>query len=328
MKRSRTPTRRQFDPRWLCLLVLTAVVWRSRRQAQILQLDAAEASLTVNQVANMVAESKKAGDIEGDSSLKELVEKKKPGLIVPPHVIARHNATIAEARRSLLHGSGECAENCSPFEDIKVALPLETFIVGRGKTSMLAPDRKNCIIYGLGIDKDSAFQMTQFCPEVHAFDCAVSQTQDTFTGMHRKKNVIFHPLCVGLSDKSLVDTMKEFGHAHLDILQLAVKVKDWELLEKQLQLVSIMPPQVIFELHTTAGSTPSVVDKERQAVNKILLHLFDMGYLVMGKHILVEVKKDIAKAEFSLLLVEEPVAKKDTVLYDQAGDCPDELSIC
>lgn len=240
------------------------------------------------------------------------VSSTKAGLRILPHIIARHNATIAEARRSLQHGSGHCTKDCSPFEDVKVALPLGTSIIGgNGKTSVQLPDRTNCVVYVFGgTDKESVWeeQISKFCPEVHVFDCT-----DKHVRPINKSSAYFHPYCVGVleSDHSLESTMKQLGHTDLDILKLALDGREWEILENQ--IADILPPQLLVELHVATG---------RQAINKLLRQLFDMGYHITG------IERMTKMAKTSLVLVKEPIAKKDTVLYDNPGDCPDELSIC
>ena len=248
----------------------------------------------------------------------------KAGLRILPHIIARHNVTIAEAQRSLQHGSGQCTKGCSPFEDVKVGLPLGTSIIGgMGKASVQLPDRTNCVVYVLGgMDRESTWveQISKFCPQVHVFEC-----KDKHARPMNKSFASFHPYCVGVleSDHSLASTMKQLGHTNLDILKLALDGREWEILENQIG--AILPPQLLIELHAAADSKNADIaaaDKGRQAVNKLLRQLSDMGYHVTG------VERMTRMAKLSLVLVKEPVGKKDTVLYDNPGDCPDELSIC
>ena len=254
----------------------------------------------------------------------------KPGLLVSSHVLTQHNATIAEAHRLLMQGSGDCTKNCSPFQDIQVAMPLLASSDGR---TVLLPNRKNCVVFSVGVSlvEDKAEfcvweeQMTKICPEVYLLDCAVSKVQNSVLA---KKRFTFLPNCVGPlgSDKSLASAMKHFGHATSDILKVYVQIKDWEIFGAQLE--SILPPQIILQLYTTATHAKPMAAKSvgenatRLAVNKIVLQMYDMGYRVSG----IQRMKD--SAQISLVAVKEPAPKKDTVLYDNAGDCPDELSIC
>ena len=263
------------------------------------------------------------------------VEQFNPGLLVTPQVVSQHNATIAEAHRLLLQGSGNCVNNCSPFHDIQVALPLLTSL--EGDIAML-PKRKNCVVYSVvvGKGKEKAEfgvweeKMSDCCPEVHIFDCAASKLENSVL---KKTSVTFHALCVENlnSSKSLASAMKQFRHTNLDVLKVYIPSKDWETLGLCAQLESIMPPQVVLQLYAGQSSTESISAtasapakeySDRQAINTIMLQMFDLGYRVSG------IKRMKGMAQISLVAVNEPVQKKDTVLYDHAGDCPDELSIC
>ena len=304
MNRSSGVKRRKFDARWLCLAAFVVIAW-----------------------------STSLGQTQGRSDSLEVVSHAvllKPGLLLPPHVVSEHNATIAEAHRLLLQGSGECMKNCSPFQDIQVAVPRLALSDAR---MALLPNRKNCVVYAVGVGRDedkTSFcvweeQMTKVCPEVYVLDCAVSKVQNNVLAT---KSFSFQPHCVGplSSDKSLASTMKHFGHTNLDILKVYVQSKDWETFGTQLE--SIMPPQIILQLYTEVPHAKSTVatsvgeNNDRQEVNKIMLQMYNMGYRVSG------IKRMKSMAQIALVAIKEPMPKMDTVLYDHAGDCPDELSIC
>ncbi|KAI2502200.1 hypothetical protein MHU86_12252 [Fragilaria crotonensis] len=305
---SRAYKSRKFDARWLCLAMFVVIAWTAfQGQTQARQDSSTIVSQTNRRDLNRVVQFN-------------------PALLVTPQLVSQHNATIAEAHRLLLEGSSDCTNNCSPFHDIQVALPLFT---SSDEEVALLPNRKNCVVYavGVGTNEEKARlgaweeKMTNTCPEVHVFDCKVSKFPNSVL---KKKRFTFHALCVENvnSNKSLASTMKQFGHSNLDILKVYIQSKDWGTLDLGAQLESIMPPQVVLQLYAGSATASAGADSARQAINKILLQMYDIGYRVSG----IKQVKDMA--QISLVAVKEPARKKDTVLYDHAGDCPDELSIC
>lgn len=188
------------------------------------------------------------------------------------------------------------------------------------------PQNRNCIVYGIGIDKNSAFEtfMTKYCDQVHAFDCTVEQNADSLSASNH--TFAFHQnICVGsktniddlpvygnnhreLVFQSLSATMKELNHTRIDLLKIDIEGSEWEVLETEiLSGRSPLPRQILFELHTE-GSNPrfvppeTVVGKDRSAVNNLFLRLFDIGYRVIGKQLN---SGDGSCADFGLVLVDE-----------------------
>ena len=258
----------------------------------------------------------------------------KPGLLVSPHLLSKHNASIVQAHEALLHPK-DCTPSltrrCTPFRDILVALPvqqkaeLKPSSTNGVRSEILVPVRKNCVVYSIGKqqqrkgDFDWENLMATICPEVHFFLCDMTST------MNLKKNMFTsHPHCIDpLSSKiSLSSTMKELGHAHLDILKVAMHLSEWKSFSQQIEM--ILPPHFILQLYAqTKGSSGRMTkDQDRNLVNQIVLDLYDMGYRVSA------LEESEGMANISFLAVKEPAPQKDTILFDHAGDCPDELSIC
>jgi hypothetical protein len=82
-------------------------------------------------------------------------------------------------------------------------------------------------------------------------------------------------------------------------------------LENQIGAIPPPEPTLPIELHAAADSKNADIaaaDKGRQAINKLLRQLSDMGYHVTAQNARPRT------AKLSLVLVEEHVGKKDTVL--------------
>jgi hypothetical protein len=280
--------------------------------------------------------------------------------LIPLDLLSQLNATIYQARQTLIKGSSkECIPRLCTFHDVETSLPLPSSLFqagdrsGQGRKAMIRPQAAlaspdSCVVYGFGIAKDSSFEqtMSQYCHQVHGFDCTLTNSDDAVKNM----NFTFHSLCVGSPtsinsverygnisshqltfESSLVSIMQRLGHKHLDILKLDIEGSEWEILENQVE--HIKPRQLLFELHSYRAKRKYVphelvLGKDRKAVNALFLKLLDMGYRVMSKTYNVG---DAACAEFSLVLVESTPRKTKPALetiYMEEGECPDELGIC
>jgi hypothetical protein len=165
------------------------------------------------------------------------------------------------------------------------------------------PNKGECVVYGMGIHDDSKFEqyMTTHCDHVHAFDCTVDVDKIAVKG----KPFTFHQICIGsatgidvvssygnnqrsLMFKPLAQVMEELGHDYIDLLKFDIEGSEWELFEKEILELpqSKLPKQILFELHTAKANPnfvppKSVEGRDRAAVNRLMLRLFDVGYRII-----------------------------------------------
>ena len=145
------------------------------------------------------------------------------GRLIPQPVLDRYEATMEAAREALVHGTPKPCEPAGKhcvFHDVLVALPLPASLFKEGdKTgqsghkSMVNPQialsPTNCIVYGMGIYDDPTFEIdiAQHCPNVHAFDCTLSDEHRAYV---EKQKFTFHPLCIG--NPTSIGTTKMYGN--------------------------------------------------------------------------------------------------------------------
>lgn len=180
---------------------------------------------------------------------------------------------------------------------------------------------RSCIVYGAGIARDSTFEkrMATHC-EVHAFDCTVGSTSPAVF----RKRFAFHQTCIGnashgtdagsttaselrksdffknnthrshdakLTFRPLSALLERLGHKHLDLLKIDIEGGEWEVLRTELlRPEGVRPHQIAFELHTQWAPSrfvpPNLVTgKGKEAVNRLFLDLFDIGYSVVSKDV-------------------------------------------
>jgi hypothetical protein len=227
------------------------------------------------------------------------------------------------------------SEKGSVFEAVEIALPLVPPFIdhdpreGNGQgdknivpmSSDIGNDR--CLVYGAGIQNDSAFEsiMARSGHSTFAFDCSLTMNAPSVSG----KMFTFNPWCIGtpqdvtyesndinfqghasaLDFRSLVEAMGALGHDHIDLLKFDIEGFEWEMIQQQLLRSSVRPWQLAFELHAehadSAAVPPSLVQgKGYAAVNRLFLELYKLGYRVISKEIN---EYDHACAEFVLVYV-------------------------
>ena len=241
-------------------------------------------------------------------------------------VIALHDNILDPSRNALLLRVFEMyAERASKlldqkrggmFDSIEVAYPLSPLIfqTGDGNTrkGMLNPElafantREDCVVYGLGISNDASFedQLSQFCRQVHAFDCTIGKNNSAVAG----HPFTFHDFCIGEKPaagngyfqepietykySTLESTMRTLGHETVDILKMDIEGAEWGVLEKILEdmPVSKLPKQLIFELHTACANPEAVpptlvAGRDADAVRSLFKRLVAAGYRVLEKSV-------------------------------------------
>lgn len=246
-----------------------------------------------------------------------------------PAVAWRAFEALADEKRQLLEdGSKDGAiastkyKRGSVFEAVQVSLPLEPPILKHPRTggkgqgdknivglNQLTRGNRSCIVYGIGIATDSAFeqQMQALGCETHAFDCTISPKSKAVAN----QKFTFHNWCIGekqgvhmsgttyvqtdedeakLHFKTLSQTMKELGHSHIDLLKFDIEGFEWQLFETQILNNEMPPEQLAFELHTEKANPVyvppgNVKGKGFVQVNRLFKSLFDKGYRVTSKEL-------------------------------------------
>ena len=197
---------------------------------------------------------------------------------------------LETAKATLVAGlakEGECTPETPKchFSDIQ-PLPFPPTMVQRGngesaKTMMTGIDMTNgkaCIVYGVGISLDSAFEQrmaTMNC-QVFAFDCTITAEAASVKGM----NFTFQPICIGdesasqhigstwkdvnqkdanvvLNFQSLAQVMSTLKHTHIDFLKFDTEGNEWTMFESILT-APFLPRQLNFEMHLE-GALPASV---------------------------------------------------------------------
>jgi hypothetical protein len=254
--------------------------------------------------------------------------------LVPQNILTSLSDAMEQSRRYLIEGSPHpCTVrrrkgDACVFQDISISLPIQKPLFYKlGEKTMVNPSiafpQKDCIVYAMGIDNDSAFeqQMTQFCKQVHAFDCTVDLNSTSVV----YQNFTFHQICIGsktdiddvevyghnkrsLTFEPLSTVMKELGHTQIDILKLDIEGSEYELFETEILSKNIpLPRQLLFELHTERADPryvpPNTVrGKNRTEVNDLFLRLYDIGYRIVGMEIN---SGDGSCADFGMVLVDQ-----------------------
>lgn len=266
---------------------------------------------------------------------------------LPTSILQAFEDAAAQQRLKLVFGAqpGAAPQNpkeegkASVFEAVSVSLPIAPPILDHNPnndsgdfeeipknvaaTQELAKLGNKCVVYGLGIATNSAFEskMADLGCETHAFDCSISSKSPAVNG----KSFTFHPWCIGkkgntsfdgnayvggqsveeLQFKSLSETMKLLGHSHISLLKFDIEGFEWGLFENEILKSLQLPGQLAFELHTE-GANPRYVPEENTkgkdyvAVNRLFLELHDKGYRVVSKELN---SGDHACAEFVLVNV-------------------------
>lgn len=243
---------------------------------------------------------------------------------VPPIVSEAFLKVAADARAELVRGSQPEATARTPstqgwvFSSVWVSMPVSSPVVARVHASMhseqdknivgtqvLGKDGRKCVVYGMGIAEESSFEqaMGRGGCETHAFDCTIMPNSPAVAN----QPFTFHEWCIGPSDskidagnaylkggalkfKTFAETMETLGHSSVDLLKFDIEGFEWDLFESTLLVANILPAQLSFELHTE-GANPGAVQprkvngKSFEAVNRLFLQLFDLGYRVVSKEL-------------------------------------------
>jgi hypothetical protein len=233
------------------------------------------------------------------------------------------------ARAKLMAGMNvSCQQPRCHFTDIQPFVPLAPPLIlkgdGEADKTMMDPSLTNkddCILYGIGIHTDSTFEqaMAPYC-NVHAFDCTITQEQESVKG----KDFTFHQVCIGEEEalkgtnwgfgdakthmifKTLMQAMKDLGHSRIDYLKFDTEGSEWTIFESILALPKeLLPRQLNFEMHTQGAAKHAVPEtlvqgKTRGAVNEIMLRFMDVGYGILDFQ---PNKWDGACAEITLILL-------------------------
>jgi hypothetical protein len=228
-----------------------------------------------------------------------------------------------EAHRNLREAPQNCSD-CTPFHNVREALllllPLETFTSVGGMWTIY-PNRSNCVIYSVNNGPDYIWEekMVNYCHDLHVWSCQREERSSKKT----KRFIFYDTPCPRRFDSniSLPYQMNNLGYGELDILKLTLEAINWNAWEYA--LFSVMPMQLILDFPSSSRqeSFPSI-NEERLWINKIFLRLEESGYLV------TKVSHSAERTAVTLIFTHRAQSNRDTVLYDQPGDCPDELSIC
>mmetsp|Transcript_119970 Transcript_119970/g.333838 ORF Transcript_119970/g.333838 Transcript_119970/m.333838 type:complete len:381 (+) Transcript_119970:63-1205(+) len=246
------------------------------------------------------------------------------GGAVPPIVSEAFRKVAADARAELVKGSqpGAAARARRTqgwvFSSVWLSLPVSSPVISRVHasqrsemdksivgTQVLGKDGRKCVVYGMGIAWESNFeqQMAREGCETHAFDCTIMPNSPAVAN----QPFTFHEWCIGPSDskidagnaylkggalkfKTFAETMETLGHSSVDLLKFDIEGFEWDLFESTLLVANILPAQLSFELHTE-GANPGAVQprkvngKSFEAVNRLFLQLFDLGYRVVSKEL-------------------------------------------
>jgi hypothetical protein len=240
-----------------------------------------------------------------------------PELFGLPELLNSHAIPIEEARRSVREASQKCSD-CSPFYDIREALPVEALTQVTGVWTIYT-SRSNCAIYSVNDGPDYSWEqsMVHDCHDLHIWSCQRGGKSNKFS-----KFILYDKPCPRSFDSniSLPCRATLWGYGELDIMKLKLEAKYWQAWEHQLS--SILPMQLILDFHSSSQQeTAQSLNEERLRVNTIFLRLEELGYLV------AKVSQTSERTIVTLIFIQK-AHSKDTVLYDQPGDCPDELSIC
>lgn len=256
---------------------------------------------------------------------------------MPPVAWRAFEAVANKSHEKLVTGAIE-HQDTTPhvFAPVDIALNFMPPIIdhdwrggdGQGNKNLigipqLAQEGRKCVVYGIGISSDSAFEqkMAKMGCETHAFDCTISTTSEAVSN----KAFTFHHWCIGeavkqkkfgsqyvhsgdgtqLEFKTLSDTMQHLGHATVDVLKFDIEGFEWKLFEHVFLKEAVNIEQISFELHTSHASrnyVPKVLTecKDSVAVSRLFLGLYDLGYRVVSKEVN---NGDAACAEFVLLNV-------------------------
>jgi Methyltransferase domain len=307
-QQSRTSSSIRTSTRILqCLLLivgLTLIINLSREKfinnellpAVILQQNAAETTTTPTTTTTTTTTTT-------SSTWKTLIKAMKPA--------------IRAAKAKLVAGlkkEGECALETPlcHFSDLQ-PLPFPSNMVQRGngeseKTMMTGMDMLNgeaCIVYGVGISTDSAFEQTMATRncQVFAFDCTITEEAASVKNM----NFTFLPICIGDDTASqhigntwkgvnqkdtvrifqpLAQVMSNLHHTHIDFLKFDTEGNEWTMFESILT-APFLPRQLNFEMHLE-GALPASVPpimvkgKRRFKVNEVILRFMDVGYGIVS----------------------------------------------
>ena len=174
------------------------------------------------------------------------------------------------------------------------------------KTMMTGIDMLNgevCIVYGVGISTDSAFEQTMATRncQVFAFDCTITEEAASVKNM----NFTFLPICIGDDTASehlgnswkdvnqkddaavrifqpLAQVMSTLNHTHIDFLKFDTEGNEWTMFQSILT-APFLPRQLNFEMHlegANPGPVPPILvqGKRRSKVNEIILQFMNVGY--------------------------------------------------
>jgi hypothetical protein len=230
----------------------------------------------------------------------------------------------------------------SVFESISATLPFAPPIVQRHliqrypslrnkpKDDVEKPDlqRAPCRVYVVGsashVSMNFVLPMHQDARcSVHVFECGSRRPklarEDRMAERAFRQAlaplVTFHDWCIGQQNsnfvekvdsgpsKTLVDTMVELGHLHVDLLKLNMQGLEWQFFETEILPLKSPPMQLDFSLHTEGTTSDQIYQslvkgKGFPQVNRLFRGLYRSGYLLASKKAEVG---DPASAEFILI---------------------------
>jgi|Transcript_12083 hypothetical protein len=179
-----------------------------------------------------------------------------------------------------------------------------------------------------GIDYVLQMQPDAHC-EVHVFECAPRRPTMLVHKGHSPESpflqapaprVAFHDWCIGQPHlhnfdqtdslqrptwqfKSLVDTMVELGHLHVDLLKLAMRGLEWQFFETEILPLNTPPLQLDFHLHTEGTMSDKIAQSRAKGkgfpqVNRLFSSFYRRGYYLISKRLDAE---DSASGKFVLV---------------------------
>jgi hypothetical protein len=151
----------------------------------------------------------------------------------------------------------------------------------------------SCVIYSLGSNNQFQFEdklLSSTMCEIHTFDC----TSDPPRGRNEDSRLFFHKICIGTPPsssqimgpfKSFHQVISELGHTSVRVMKWDVEGFEWDIFEEFFSDTTILPNQILFELHYRSHMKAETdwMHREKHAgeIALLAIQLYDAGYRVM-----------------------------------------------